>query len=58
MLKLIFWVCIFVLALSFFGISLEALINSPVSQANFAYLFHLLTEGWLWLVSFVHHQGN
>ncbi|MHB8660663.1 MAG: hypothetical protein ACYC75_01840 [Minisyncoccota bacterium] len=53
MLKLIFWTFILVLALSFFGISLEALINSPTSQANFAFLFHLLYQGWQWLVNFV-----
>jgi hypothetical protein len=51
MFRLTFWVLVFLLALSFFGISLEALATSPIAQANFAYLLHLLSQGWQWLVS-------
>ena len=47
-LRLIFWILVLVLALSFFGISLQAIINSPAGQANFAYVYHLLTQAWLW----------
>jgi hypothetical protein len=52
MLKLIFWIIVGVLALSFFGISLQAIVNSPVGQENFAYLWHLIVLLWQWLVSF------
>jgi hypothetical protein len=52
MLKLIFWVVVGVLALSFFGISLEAIITSPIGQANFAFLWQLITDGWNYLVQF------
>jgi hypothetical protein len=46
MLKLIFWVVVGVLALSFFGISLEAIITSPIGQANFGFLWQLIVDGW------------
>ena len=55
MLNLILWIIIFVLGLSFFGISLEAIVNSPAGQANFAYLLFLLTELWQWLVVQAQH---
>jgi hypothetical protein len=48
MLKTIFWIFVLLLALSFFGISLQAIVNSPAGQANFSYLYHLLVQGWLW----------
>lgn len=38
------WFFIFILGLSFFGISLEAIVNSPAGQANFSYLLFLLGE--------------
>lgn len=53
MFKLTFWVFVLLLALSFFGISLEVLVKSPVAQANFAYLLHLLSQGWQWLTSLI-----
>ena len=52
MLKVIFWVVVGVLALSFFGISLQAIITSPVGQANFGYLWQLIVDGWNYLVQF------
>lgn len=51
-LKTLFWVFVLVLALSFFGISIKAIVNSPAGQANFAYLFDLFTKAWQWLVHF------
>ncbi len=54
MLKLIFLLFVLVLALSFFGISIQSIINSPAGQANFGYLYHLLVQGWQWLVNFAH----
>jgi hypothetical protein len=48
MLRTILWALVFLLALSFFGISIQAIIDSPAGQANFAYLLHLLTQFWSW----------
>jgi len=50
MLKLIFWIVILVFALSFFGISIQAIINSPTGQANIHYIFNLVGQGWQWIV--------
>jgi hypothetical protein len=50
MMNLIFWIFIFVLGCSFFGISIQAIIESPAGQANFGYLLHLLTLLWQWSV--------
>ena len=55
MLHTAFWVVIFVLALSFFGISIQAIVNSPAGQENFAYIGHLLSDLWQWLVAVAHH---
>lgn len=46
MVRLIIWVVIGLLALSFFGISLEALYNSPTNQENISFLGRLLGQGW------------
>ena len=46
--KAIFWVFILVLALSFFGISIQAIVNSPAGQENFGYVINLLSQGWQW----------
>ncbi len=51
MLKLLIYVAILLLVLSFFGISLQHLIESPATQANFAYAVSLLKEGWQDLVT-------
>jgi len=48
MLRTIFWILVLLLALSFFGISLQAIVNSPAGQANFAYISSLLSQLWLW----------
>lgn len=50
MFKLIFWVFVLILALSFFGISVQAIINSPAGQANVSYLFQILGQCWQWIV--------
>jgi len=47
------WFFIFILGLSFFGISLEAIVNSPAGQANFAYLLHLLSQLWSWFIEYI-----
>jgi hypothetical protein len=50
MVKLIFWIIVLVLALSFFGISIQAIINSPAGQANIQYIFNLIGQGWQWII--------
>lgn len=51
MLKLIFWIFVLILALSFFGISIQSIITSTTGQANFLYIFHLLGQLWQWIVA-------
>ena len=53
-LKLIFWTLVLILALSFFGISIQSIVTSPAGQANFSYVFSLLTQAWHWLLTFIH----
>lgn len=53
LLKLAFWIFVLVLALSFFGISIVTIINSPAGQENFGFIAYLLVTGWQWLVSHV-----
>ena len=55
MLKLIILIIIGILALSFFGISLESIVNSPAGQANFAYLSQLVIGIWNWFAAFITH---
>ncbi|MDP2655581.1 MAG: hypothetical protein Q8P17_03550 [bacterium] len=50
MFKLIFWLFVLILALSFFGISIQAIINSPAGQENISYVFNLLAQGWQWII--------
>lgn len=52
LIKLAFWIVVGVLALSFFGISLQSIINSPAGQENFAYLWYLVMLGSHWLAAF------
>jgi hypothetical protein len=49
MFRTIFWIFVLLLALSFFGISIQAIINSPAGQENFSYLFSLINAAWQWL---------
>ncbi|MFA5744814.1 MAG: hypothetical protein WC887_01225 [Candidatus Paceibacterota bacterium] len=51
MLKLIFWIFVLILALSFFGISIQAIINSPAGQENIQYVFNLIVQAWQWIVA-------
>jgi len=53
MLSLIFWAFILVLGLSYFGISVEAILNSPTGQQNIAYISHLLSDAWVWLQPYI-----
>lgn len=51
MIRTVFWAFVFILALSFFGISLQAIIESPAGQANIQYVVTLATSLWQWLVN-------
>lgn len=53
LLKLIFWGFILFLALSFFGISIQAIVNSPAGQANLDYLTTLFSHIWLWTTQWI-----
>jgi len=50
MVKTVFWGFVLFLAISFFGISLKAIIESPAGQENLAYLAQLATAFWHWLL--------
>lgn len=50
LLHFVFWVLVLFLALSFFGISIQTIVNSPVGQENLAYLFNLLSQTWQMLI--------
>lgn len=55
--KLIVWIFIGLLALSFFGISLRALVDNPTNQDNLEFLVSSLEMGWgyieVWWESFI-----
>ena len=46
MLHLLFWTFVFVLGLSYFGISIQSILSSPAGQANVVYLYNLLLQAW------------
>jgi hypothetical protein len=51
MIRLIVWIIIGLLALSFFGISLRAIAGSPTNQDNIAFLTSTLHMGWDYIVA-------
>lgn len=53
MLSLIFWLFVLVLGLSYFGISIQAILSSPAGEANIAYLSNLLSHIWAWLSPYI-----
>lgn len=53
LLNLAFWIFVLLIGLSLFGISLEAIINSPAGQANFSYLLSLLSQLWYVAVAYI-----
>ncbi len=46
MLRTIILIVVIVLVLSFFGISIQSVINSPTGQENFGFLWSLIKDGW------------
>lgn len=57
-LRIAFWVFILLLALSFLGISVQSIIQSPAGQSNFGYAVHLISAGWDWLVALGRHWAG
>jgi len=53
MLRLVFWICVLFLALSFFGISIQTIVNSPAGQENLRYLLDLLSQAYTWATAWV-----
>ncbi len=53
MLKIILLIVLVILALSFFGISLRAIANSPVGQDNFAYIAQVFVDIWNSFIGFM-----
>ncbi|XKT74980.1 MAG: hypothetical protein ACJKSS_02330 [Patescibacteria group bacterium UBA2103] len=51
--KLIILVIAILLILSFFGISLQSIIESPAGQANIQFVWNLILVGWNWIVDFL-----
>lgn len=62
MIRLIIWIVIGILALSFFGISLRHIVESPTNQDNFTFAFDLVRVGWQviveWLKSIPAYFGS
>lgn len=46
MIRTIILILVIVLVLSFFGISIQSVVNSPTGQENFGFLFDLVRDGW------------
>jgi len=53
MLRIIFWAVIAILFLSFFGISLQALIENPTTQSNLSFAWELVREGWRIILAWI-----
>lgn len=46
MIRTIILILVIVLVLSFFGISIQSVVNSPTGQENFGFLWSLIRDGW------------
>jgi len=51
--KLILLIIAVLLVLSFFGISLQGIIESPAGQANIGFVWNYILIAWDWLMSFL-----
>tara|TARA_B100000745_G_scaffold300595_1_gene255708 strand:+ start:14385 stop:14588 length:204 start_codon:yes stop_codon:yes gene_type:complete len=51
--KLILLVIVALLVLSFFGISLQGIIESPAGQANIGFVWGYVLIAWDWLINFL-----
>ncbi|MGH7174863.1 MAG: hypothetical protein ACREGR_00705 [Minisyncoccia bacterium] len=57
MLKLLILIVIGVLALSFFGITIQSIVNSPAGQENLAYIGTLFTMLWGSFLAWIQQGG-
>lgn len=55
MVKTLIWVAVGILALSFFGISIRALFESPTNQDNLSFILGLAHTGWQIIVDWLKH---
>lgn len=53
MLRLIVYIVVGLLVLSFLGVSLQQLIENPTTQANFTFFVGLLQQGWDMLLAWL-----
>lgn len=58
MVRLIIWVVVGTLALSFFGVSLRELIQNPQTQDNFSFIINLVQNGWHFLTGWMEGLGS
>lgn len=52
MFRLIFWLLVVFLILSFFGVSFQSVISSPTGQANIAFLTNAAGNIWHWMMTY------
>ncbi len=52
MIRILMWTAIAVLIMSFFGVSIQAVIESPTGQENITYLLGLMKAG----IGFIFHS--
>lgn len=53
MIRIVFWTVIIVLFLSFFGISVQSLFESPLAQNNLSYVWNLVVSGFRFIATLV-----
>lgn len=60
LIRLLFWISVLFLALSFFGISIQSIVSSPIGQTNLTYLSDLsapvlqfMTQLLLWATEWI-----
>jgi hypothetical protein len=58
MIKLLVYIIVALLALSFFGISLQKIVEGPTAQANFHFVFDLAVLGFQYIVIWIQHLVN
>ncbi len=53
MVRFLIILAILILALSFFGISIRSIVQSPVGHDNFTFMWELIRTGWHIIVGWV-----
>ncbi len=54
MLRMVLFGIVALLVLSFFGVTLQSIVNSPAGQENFGYVGYLFSGIWDWVLGIVH----